>query len=52
VRQDGIRGAGISTRVRRAEEALATDGVTRTHLGDDVLGTLTMDERVGGEGDA
>jgi hypothetical protein len=38
--------------VSRAEEALATDGVTRTHLGNDVLVTLTMDERVGVEGDA
>jgi hypothetical protein len=52
VRRDRVRGAGISTCVSRAEEALATDGVTRTPLWDDVLGTLTMDGRVGVEGDA
>jgi hypothetical protein len=66
VRRARVRGAGIDTRKRcaalpeetlailkhRAEEALATDGVARTRLGYDVLGTLVMDERVGVEGDA
>jgi hypothetical protein len=51
VRRDHVRGSGISTRASRAEEALVTDGVTRTHFGYDVLVTLTMDERVGVEGE-
>ena len=31
--------------LRRAEEALVTDGVTRMYLRDDVLGRLTIGER-------
>jgi hypothetical protein len=32
--------------LRRAEEALVTDGVTRIYFRDDVLGRLTRGERV------